>query len=162
MSHICGLDLSGPSNTRDTVLTWFELQAASLSYWDHITDASDEVILSTIQDLAKDDKVILWIDAPLFYNDGGGNRPSDTALRRILNASDLSFIGVLPPTFSKMGWLTMRGIRLTREIKTLPLKHTVSIVEVHPGAATGLRGAPVGALRKYKKGDPKSCRVLKR
>lgn len=161
MPTFCGLDLSGPSNTKDTTLTWFESQDSSLSYIDHITDINDETILSQIESLANKNKVILGIDAPLSYNDGGGNRPRDNALRKFLNKAGLDFIGILPPTFSRMGWLTMRGIRLTREITGLSLGNPISILEVHPGAALGLRGAPVHSLQQYKKDETKGCLQLK-
>jgi predicted nuclease with RNAse H fold len=45
----------------------------------------------------------------------------------------------MPPTLTKMVYLTLRGIRLSREIENLLTNYPISIVEVHPGAVIGSR-----------------------
>jgi predicted nuclease with RNAse H fold len=45
----------------------------------------------------------------------------------------------MPPTLTKMVYLTLRGVRLSREIENLKANYPISIVEVHPGAVIGSR-----------------------
>jgi uncharacterized protein len=49
----------------------------------------------------------------------------------------------MPPTFNRMVYLTLRGIKLTREIENLHSQNPISIVEVHPGAVMGSRISPI-------------------
>ena len=148
-----GLDLSGPSNPDDTALAWFGGEGDRLSRMGHVEGAGDDYILELLTDLYDRHEVLLGIDAPLSYHDGGGRRDCDTELSSALKKRGLSFIGVMAPTYSKMGWLTLRGMGLARRIELTPQAHRVRIVEVHPGAAMGLHGAPPDALRRYKRGD---------
>jgi uncharacterized protein len=46
---------------------------------------------------------------------------------------------IMPPTFNRMVYLTLRGIKLTREIGKMKTVNPISIVEVHPGAIIGSR-----------------------
>lgn len=45
----------------------------------------------------------------------------------------------MPPTLTKMVYLTLRGIKLSREIESLKTPYPISIIEVHPGAVIGSR-----------------------
>ena len=156
-----GLDLAGPAHPEATVLGWFRPLGDALAYEGHICPASDGAILSQLKALTVQDEVILGVDAPLSYHDGGGMRPCDKLLERELRRSGLEFIGVMSPTFRGMAWLTLRGMGLARSIELLPEAHRIRIVEVHPGAALGLRGAPVQVLKRFKKDDGEAMAELR-
>ena len=147
-----GLDLGGPAHPEATVLAWFRAGEGVLAYEGHVWPASDGTILSRLRALTVTDEVILGVDAPLSYRDGGGMRDCDRALLDELRRKGLGFVGVMSPTFRGMAWRTLRGIGLARSIELLPEAHRIRIVEVHPGAALGLRGAPAAALKRLKEG----------
>ena len=136
---VIGLDLAGPSNHKDTVLTVFQKNKNQLAFQQMIPNISDEEILNKIIDLSRLDKLVIGIDAPLSYQDGGGDRASDKELRKYIVSLGMKPGSIMPPTFNRMVYLTLRGIKLTREIGTLHTTFPVSIVEVHPGAAMGAR-----------------------
>ena len=56
---------------------------------------------------------------------------------------------VMPPTLTRMAYLTLRGITVAR-IAATTTGARARIVEVHPGAACVLRGAPAGIVRALK------------
>ncbi|MDZ5710852.1 DUF429 domain-containing protein [Jeotgalibacillus haloalkalitolerans] len=148
---IIGIDLSGPANYQDTVATAFYMKNDGLTLKKSITHASDQDILNLVQACSAETEVIIGIDAPLSYQDGGGDRPHDKALRSVLKAGGLNGSSIMTPTMTRMVYITLRGIQLTRMLQSLNQK--IKIVEVHPGAAIGLRmGDPDPALH-YKK-DP--------
>jgi len=158
-----GLDLSGPAKPENTVLTWLRRDAEGLRYIGHLCAASDGDIVGELAALTVEDEVILGIDAPLSYKDGGGFRQCDKDLQAALRQKELvHFVHVMSPVFGGMAWLTLRGIVLSRTVELLPEAHRIRIVEVHPGAVLGLRGAPVEALQRYKKGDRGALQQLKR
>lgn len=157
---VAGLDLSGPSNPEDTALAWFALLPDGPAYRGHRTGVTDRELLETLGGFYAGHEVILGIDAPLSYRDGGGRRDCDADLGAALGDADRSFVGVMAPTYSKMGWLTLRGVGLTRTIELMPQAHRIRIVEVHPGAAMALRGAPAAALQNYKAGNSGHLREL--
>ena len=135
---IIGIDLSGPSNHKDTVLTVFEKQGHQLKFVKLLRNISDMEILKEIAEQSKIDEVVVGIDAPLSYEDGGGDRLSDKLLRQFIISLGMK-LGIMPPTFNRMVYLTLRGIKLTREIENLSNQNPISIVEVHPGAVIGSR-----------------------
>jgi len=49
---------------------------------------------------------------------------------------------IMPPTLNRMVYLTLREIKLSRDIATLASLHPNSLVEVHPGAVIGSRLSP--------------------
>ncbi|RXI96535.1 DUF429 domain-containing protein [Anaerobacillus alkaliphilus] len=134
-----GIDLSGPANHHDTVMTVFEPGETSLVFENILLEASDEIIVSTIMKLATEGEVAIGIDAPLSYQDGGGDRPQDKGLRQCMKEFGLSGSSVMPPTLTKMVYLTLRGVALTRRVLADPAASNIRIVEVHPGAAIGTR-----------------------
>jgi len=93
--------------------------------------------------------VWVGIDAPLSYNPGGGLRPADRFLKQRTIAAGLHPGSVMPPTFNRMVYLTLRGISVARNLLSIP-NWTGGIVEVHPGASFALRGAPIEWVRGYK------------
>ncbi|MDR7079237.1 putative nuclease with RNAse H fold [Neobacillus niacini] len=136
---IIGIDLSGPSNHKDTVLAVFEKQGHQLVFEKIISNISDMEILKEIQDQSQIDEVVVGMDAPLSYEDGGGDRLGDKLLRQFIISLGMKSGSIMPPTFNRMVYLTLRGIKLTREIENLSNQNPISIVEVHPGAVIGSR-----------------------
>lgn len=137
--RVIGIDLSGPSNHKDTVLTIFEKQEDQLIFIKLLSDISDREILNEIHSQSQLDEVVVGIDAPLSYQDGGGDRPGDKALRKFIVPLGMRSGSIMTPTMTKMVYLTLRGIRLSREIVNLRTPNPISIVEVHPGAVIGSR-----------------------
>jgi predicted nuclease with RNAse H fold len=136
---VIGIDLSGPANHKDTVLTVFQVRNNLLLFENMLVDVSDEMIISTIIDAAKGEDVAVGIDAPLSYQDGGGDRPQDKSIRQFIKSFGLSGSSIMPPTLTKMVYLTLRGISLTRRIMSCKEFKKIRLVEVHPGAAIGVR-----------------------
>ncbi|MGY3714665.1 DUF429 domain-containing protein [Sutcliffiella cohnii] len=140
--RVIGIDLSGPSNHKDTVLTVFELQKGHLNFVKCRSDMSDEAILNEVLAQSQLDEVVIGIDAPLSYEDGGGDRESDRELRKFIVEIGMRPGSIMPPTLNRMVYLTLRGIKLSREITTIKSKYSISMVEVHPGAIIGSRMSP--------------------
>ena len=69
---VIGIDLSGPANHKNTVMSVFQLRGNLLFFEKVINDASDEKILTAIQLISSQENVVIGIDAPLSYQDGGG------------------------------------------------------------------------------------------
>ncbi|MGF2615936.1 DUF429 domain-containing protein [Rossellomorea vietnamensis] len=136
---VMGIDLSGPSNPKDTVISIFEKVNGSLKFRQLISGATDEVIISRIKREAENNSVFVGIDSPLSYQDGGGDRQADKRLRAYIKSLGMNTASVMSPTMNRMAYLTLRGIALTRAIGSLETGRPVKIVEVHPGAAMGSR-----------------------
>ncbi|HEU0293053.1 MAG TPA: DUF429 domain-containing protein [Anaerolineales bacterium] len=90
-----------------------------------------------------------WNIAPLSYNSKGGDRPSDSELRRFVRSQG-GCAGIMPPTMVRIVYLTLRGVQLTRFLELLRPHYDLAIVEVHPGACMILRGADAGDVRQFK------------
>ncbi|MCH6264588.1 MULTISPECIES: DUF429 domain-containing protein [Neobacillus] len=136
---IIGIDLSGPSNRKDTVLAVFEKQAGALKFIKQLSNIGDLEILNEVMHQSQNDEVVIGIDAPLSYQDGGGDRPGDKELRQYIVSLGMKSGSIMPPTFNRMVYLTLRGIKLSREIGNLKTENPISMVEVHPGAVIGSR-----------------------
>lgn len=78
-----GLDLSGPSNIKETALVALKAskQGFLVSY-KSLLGADDKDILYSIRRFKLEGDIGVGIDAPLSYNIGGGDRPSDSDLRK--------------------------------------------------------------------------------
>lgn len=146
---IVGIDLSGPRNFADTCLVSFEQKGDEIHLIDVREGADDDQILEAITSLETKERIVIGIDAPLSYNSKGGDRPSDSELRRLIHEKG-GRVGIMPPTMIRMVYLTLRGVHLTRLFETLEPQYELRIVEVHPGACMVLRGADVGDVRKFK------------
>ncbi|WLR46409.1 DUF429 domain-containing protein [Halobacillus litoralis] len=146
-----GIDLSGPSNSKDTVLVHFKKQRDKLYYEHHETSINDHALITYIESLANTDSVTIGIDAPLSYEDGGGDRESDRDLRSFVTGLGMKGASIMPPTMMRMVYLSLRGIRITREIERLCTQYEIHLVEVHPGAALGARMETVDDVLHYKK-----------
>ncbi len=132
---VIGIDLAGPANHKDTVMSVFQADGDLLIFEKGIEHASDEKIFTIIQTIAANEDVVIGIDAPLSYQDGGGDRPQDKSIRQFIKKHGLSGSSIMPPTLTKMVYLTLRGIGLTRRIMLLNDSQNIRMVEVHPGAA---------------------------
>jgi uncharacterized protein len=136
---VIGIDLSGPSNPKDTVVSIFDKVGGTLKFRQLISGATDEVILSSIQKEAEKQSVFIGLDAPLSYQDGGGDRQADKRLRSYITRLGMNSASIMSPTMNRMAYLTLRGISLTRSVESLRTKNPVKMVEVHPGAVMGTR-----------------------
>lgn len=157
--HIIGIDLSGPRNVADTSAAVFRAQGTGLLFEHAIHSADDRAINDLVSKIGMTDRVVVGIDAPLSYNPGGGDRPSDRALRQQVHAKGRA--GIMPPTLIRMVYLTLRGIALTRALETLKPQLDIRIVEVHPGAAMLLRDAPPLDVAAFKSDKAARLRLLK-
>ena len=149
---VVGIDLSGPRNFADTCLVSFEARGEEIHLIDAREGADDDQILEAVSSLGQSEPIAIGIDAPLSYNPKGGDRPSDTALRRFLHEQG-GRAGIMSPTMIRMVYLTLRGLHLTRLLESLQPQTDLRIVEVHPGACMLLSGADPGEVRKFKS-DP--------
>lgn len=147
--RVVGIDLSGPRNFTDTCLVSLEEQNDKLHLVDALEGADDDQILKVISNLERSEKIVIGIDAPLSYNPKGGDRESDSDLRRLVHERG-GHIGIMPPTMIRMVYLTLRGMLLTRLLESFKLQYTLEIVEVHPGACMILRGANKDDVRSFK------------
>ncbi|MGM0901825.1 MAG: DUF429 domain-containing protein [Bacillota bacterium] len=161
--RVIGIDLSGPSNHKDTVVVVFEERGGQLRFVKCGSPMSDKEILKEVSAQSQIDEVVIGIDAPLSYEDGGGDRESDRELRKFIVEIGMKPGSIMPPTFNRMVYLTLRGIKLSREITTLATLHPISLVEVHPGAVIGSRLSPkeLVYVLEYKK-DLEARKVLLR
>ena len=148
-TNIFGIDLSGPSNTKESTLVSFEARTNSLQMTTAIEGVTDLSIYDAIAAKTTNVKVIVGIDAPLSYNPGGGDRKSDRDLRKNIIAKGMPSGSVMPPTLTKMAYLTLRGMAVCRFLESHPNKK-IHIVEVHPSGSMALRGAPVKSIKKMK------------
>lgn len=159
IEFVVGIDLSGPSNAADTAVTVFESCEAGLRLQTTSSDVSDTKLLQMIQPITPYSEVVVGIDAPLSYNDGGGDRPADRRLRQRIQQAGLAAGSVMPPTMTRMAYLTLRGLAVARLLSGLP--NPPSLVEVHPGAAMALRGASVKDIKSMKKEASARRRLLR-
>jgi predicted nuclease with RNAse H fold len=146
---IVGIDLSGPRNFAETCLASFEEHGEEIHQVDIREGADDDQILEAISGLGQKERIVIGIDAPLSYNPKGGDRPSDSKLRRLVHEHG-GRVGIMPPTMIRMVYLTLRGVLVTRLLESLKPQYTLEIVEVHPGACMLLRGADTGDVSKFK------------
>lgn len=148
------MDLSGPSNTKDTVFVCFQKQNETLHYVEQRTPLSDLECITFVEALANKSEVIIGIDAPLSYEDGGGDRKRDRELRQYIKELGMKSGSIMTPTMTRMVYLSLRGIRLTRELERLETEYNLHIVEVHPGAAIGARmEGRIKDMLEYKKDE---------
>jgi predicted nuclease with RNAse H fold len=156
---VIGIDLSGPRNAADTYVAAFNQQGDQMQFAEAIDGADDRQIFRLLTRLGKNERIVVGMDAPLSYNPGGGDRPSDGELRRLVRERG-GGAGIMPPTMIRMVYLTLRGIALTRMFETLKPDIDLQIVEVHPGACMVLRGAPTKDVAGFKRDPASRLRLL--
>jgi len=149
--YIIGIDLSGPANTKDTSVAAFREYGRKLSLKNHFEHASDQIILDLAREILSSSNLIVGLDAPLSYNPGGGDRPGDKKLRKLIVKKGMSPGSIMPPTMTRMAYLTLRGITIARLLENIETKKSLTIAEVHPGAAMVLRAADLNSIKKMKK-----------
>lgn len=108
---IIGIDLSGPSNTADTVCTLFEQEGKALRLISCMQGATDGDIVKLVAGLKNAEVCRVGLDAPLSYNRGGGDRPADKELRGRLVKAGLPPGSVMAPTMTRMACLTLGAWR---------------------------------------------------
>lgn len=149
LAVIFGIDLSGPGNTKESALVSFEARNNSLQMITGIEGATERSIYDAIAGNTANADLIVGIDAPLSYNPGGGDRESDRDLRKQIAAKGMPSGSVMPPTLTKMAYLTLRGMAVSRFLENHS-HEKIKIVEVHPSGAMALRGAPVESIKAMK------------
>ena len=148
--HIAGIDLSGPSNSRGTCVVVLRSHESSAVFAHHLPTAGDAEILDLVAGLSRKGLVVVGLDAPLSYQPGGGLRLRDRSLRDRIVERGMRHGPVMPPTFNRMAFLTLRGLGVARLLGTLDPAE-VRVIEVHPGATFCLRGAPLASVLAFKK-----------
>jgi len=157
---LVGIDLSGPANSIETAVAWFEKTGNTLQYLDSRAGADDRCIFNLVSEISRTHESVIGLDAPLSYNIGGGDRARDAQLRRLVIAAGLPPGAVMAPTMTRMGYLTLRGISVARCLENIELR-TPRIVEVHPGASLALRGASVRDIQRIRRDGSARLNILK-
>ena len=148
-TFVLGLDLAGPGNREATVAAGFTARGGGLALLFLEQGLDDGGLLDLVRArVPAGAPLVAGLDAPLSYNPGGGDRPGDRALRRVLAAAGLAPGTVMPPTLTRMVYLTLRGLAVARLLQAV--HPDPRIVEVHPGGVLALRGAPAAAVRALK------------
>lgn len=155
-----GIDLAGPSNPRNTCVVVLRCRKKTAEFVQSLPVAGDSEIYALIADLSRDTPLVVGLDAPLSYQPGGGLRARDRSLRERIVARGMRHGSVMPPTFNRMAYLTLRGLGVARLVSTLDAVR-VQTIEVHPGATFCLRGAPLESVLAFKrKKQPEHREVL--
>ncbi len=147
--YIIGIDLSGPTNTTGTAFACFQRADACLLPSDLQQDVDDQDAYDYINQLDSPHRVVVGIDAPLSYNPGGGDRPAEKRLRCLVTDAGLSPGTIMPPTMTRMVYLTLRGMAIARTIQQAPAK-SITIIETHPASVMAFHGAPVSDIQHLK------------
>ena len=144
-----GIDLAGPANVENTAMVALRSDGGRVWRVDTVVaGATDREIRSFVASV--DGPVTIGLDAPLSYEPGGGLRASDTALRRELAARGFERHYVLPPTMTRMIYLTARGMTVARMCADFD---DVRLFETHPIAALLFRGISEDAIGDVKESD---------
>jgi len=149
---IVGIDLSGPANLKDTAMAVFQESGDGLQLLEQHKNVADGLIRERVSTHCRSGEVIVGLDAPLSYAQGGGDRSGDRELRKRIVAAGMHPGSIMPPTLTRMAYLTLRGMSVSRMLHALE-PQSPHIVEIHPGAVMVLGGAPVDQVRGLKK-DP--------
>ena len=155
-----GIDLSGPVNIIDTAISWFKYDYLNeqLVLINYKIGADDNFIFNIVKDLSRNNNLLIAIDAPLSYNIKGGDRKSDQSLRKFLKERDFKTSSVMTPTMTRMSYLTLRGISITRILETLNNKP--KIIEVHPFISLLINGANKVDIDNVKKNTKAKKNIL--
>ena len=116
---------------------------------DYKIGADDKYIFDLIKDFSQKSSVFIGIDAPLSYNINGDDRKSDSLLRRFLKEKNIKSSSVMTPTMTRMSYLTLRGISISRNLESL--KNKPKIIEVHPFVSLQINGANTYDIDNVKK-----------
>ena len=155
--NVLGVDLAGPAGALNTGVVRFQVIDDRLSFVDELYDGSDQKLLKLAKRLSSEAPLVVGLDAPLSYQPGGGDRARDAELRRAIIKVGMHPGSVMAPTATRMVYLTLRGVTVAAHFRGLNARHSVDVVEVHPGATMGLRGAPLESVKTYK--DSTAARI---
>ncbi len=155
-----GIDLSGPANCLETALAWFEKRDSTLQYLNSMVGADDRGIFNLVSDMLRTREAVIGLDTPLSYNIGGGDCDRDSQLRELIIDVGLPPGSVMAPTMTRMSYLTLRGISVARSLESIEPR-TPRIVEVHPAASLGLRGASVRDIKRFKEDASARLNILR-
>ncbi len=147
--HVIGVDPAGPAGSAATAIITFAVEDHRLRFLRQERDGTDRVLYENMHRLAAQGPVIVGLDAPLWYELGGGQRRRDAELRALIVQHGMRPGPVMAPTAPRMVYLTLRGVTIASALAGLAGCHPVRIVEVHPGAALCLHGAPLCAVRAF-------------
>ncbi|MEM9556672.1 MAG: DUF429 domain-containing protein [Acidobacteriota bacterium] len=154
---VVGVDLAGPTRPEHTGLAVARGDAEHMELERLEIGAHDEAIHQAVRAAAaRDDEVVVGLDAPLSVNATGGDRPADRRLRHVVMEAGLPSGTVMAPTMTRMAYLTLRGVLVARLVAPLGAR----VVEVHPSATLVLRGAPVADVRALKRSSAARARLL--
>ena len=156
---VIGLDLSGPRNTADTYLVVFSEQGNELQFVENVNGADDGQIFHMVSNLGKNEPIVIGMDAPLSYNPGGGDRPSDASLRRLVHEKG-GGVGIMPPTMIRMVYLTLRGIVLTRMLETLSPNSNFASWRSTPAQVCSYAGLPPKSVSAFKRDEAARAQLL--
>lgn len=148
--NVLGVDLAGPAGALNTGVVRFGVVDNRLSFVDEFCDGSDRELLKLAERLSSEGPLVVGLDAPLSYQPGGGDRARDAELRHAIIAVGMHPGSVMAPTATRMVYLTLRGVVVAAHLRGLNARHSVDVVEVHPGATMDLRGAPLNSVTTYK------------
>ena len=160
MEMIVSIDLSGSASPEKTGVAWFETTGDNLDFVGSRIGATDSELAELAEELVISGDLLVGMDAPLSYHPGGGFRASDEGLREKLEGHGEHPGIVMPPTASRMVYLTLRGVAVARTLALVSNAERIRIVEVHPGAALLLRKAPVDDVKQIKKSRLARLRLL--
>ena len=158
---IVGVDLAGPRNASGTGIAWFHSTDVELRFGGFKDGAGDQDILELVLRMAEIDRVCVGVDAPLAYGSTDGRRAADGELRKKLIERGGHPGIVMAPLAPRMVYLTLRGVALARALMTVPAPFGLDVVEVHPGGAFLLRGAPVELVRTFKREIPSRVALVR-
>jgi predicted nuclease with RNAse H fold len=116
--YIAGMDLSGPSNTKETSVVSFRKEAdGKLLFHRFVPDRTDENIYCLVNAFALDSDVVIGIDAPLSYNPGVGDRSGDRKLRQQITGLGMKSGSVMTPTIAQIDW------QFSLSLQSIPYNH---------------------------------------
>lgn len=156
--RVLGVDLAGPANAADTAAVVALAEGGRLRVEQIATGLDDHGLWALAESLTEPPLAVVGLDAPLSYQSGGGDRPGDRELRQALRARGLPAGTVMPPTLTRMAYLTLRGLAVTRML--LALNPALRICEVHPSGVLSLRGADSKTLTALKQSSEARLRLL--
>ena len=152
IKHLFGIDLSGPSNTADTVIVHAVRDKNRLAFVQYQSDLDDTELVEWIYKEAGENPGTIAVDAPLSYQPGGGLRESDRQLRRFVKEQNI-YAGIMPPTLTRMVYITLRGMNIARIVQST--RPEMTVLENHPGTTLQLHGMPRKLVQSMKK-DPEA------
>jgi len=146
---IVGIDPSGPASPKATGIAVFRFEQRKLALTETDCNGSDREILNLVAGLSSFGPVVVGLDAPLSYEAGGSLRARDRSLQQAIQGIGMLSRHVMAPLAPRMAILTLRGVALSRLLSSSG-NNNILLVEVHPSACLGLRGASLADVTTFK------------